>query len=73
MMGTSKYKLNNEVFTGERGFLDPDLGKEEMQQCCSNRFRILYLKIPSHKTVYVMVLAKQTKLFPLQWVFVSFL
>ena len=31
-VGEPKYKLNNEVFTRERGF-DPSKVEEEMQQC----------------------------------------
>ena len=43
MMGTSKYKLNNEVFTGERGFWTQNKVEEEMQQCLFfYRFRLFY-------------------------------
>ena len=63
-MGISKYKLNNEVFTGERGFWTQNKVEEEMQQCLfflpvsDDLFQI---SIPSHKHS-MMVDLEQTKI-----------
>ena len=63
-MGISKYKLNNEVFTGERGFWTQNKVEEEMQQCLfflPVSVDLFQNQFPSHKHSK-MVDLEQTKI-----------